>query len=84
MKFSTFFDYQLWKIAVGVWNIKKNSLIAQKIGQTFMNSIKNNQLFIFNGSGDIHFLKKPCNPAFCEKDDIGQKRYHISVDKRGF
>jgi hypothetical protein len=47
-----------------------------------MNSIKNNQLFIFSGSGDIHFLKKPCNPAFCEKDDIGQKRYHISVDHR--
>jgi hypothetical protein len=22
MKFSTFFNYQFWKIAVGVWNIK--------------------------------------------------------------
>jgi hypothetical protein len=53
---------------------KKISLVAQKIGQTFRNAIKKNQLFISNSSGVIIFLMKPCNPLFCEKDDIGQKR----------
>jgi hypothetical protein len=46
---------------------KKISLVAQKIGQTFRNSIKKNQLFISNGSGVIKFLMKPCNPAFLRK-----------------
>jgi hypothetical protein len=34
-------------------------LIAQKIGQTFWNLIKKNQLAVSNGSGVIHFLMKP-------------------------
>jgi uncharacterized protein (DUF608 family) len=70
-KFSTFFYYQLWKVVVGVWN-KKMSLMAQKIGQTFRDSIKKNQLFISNGSGVINFLMKPCNPAFL------RERWHRS------
>jgi hypothetical protein len=49
------------------------SLIGQKIGQIFGNSIKKNQLFISNGSGVMHFLMKPCNPAFFAKKMTGQK-----------
>jgi hypothetical protein len=66
MKFSSFFDYQLSKK-------NKMSLMAQEIGQAFRNSIQKNQLFISNGSRVIIFLMKPCNPPFCEKDDMGQK-----------
>jgi hypothetical protein len=41
--------------------------MVQKIDQAFRNSILKNQLFISNGSGVIHFLMKPCNPAFLRK-----------------
>jgi hypothetical protein len=64
MKFSTF--------AVGVWDINKMSLVAQKVGQIFGNSVKKNQLFISNGSGVINFLS-PATRLFCEKNYIGQK-----------
>jgi hypothetical protein len=50
------------------------SLIAQKIGQIFENSVKKNQLFISNGSGVIIFLMKLWNPAFFAKKMTGQKR----------
>jgi hypothetical protein len=58
MKFSTFFDYHFWKIAVDVWNIKK---CHQWPNLSIFN--KKNQLFISNGSGVIHFLMKLCNPV---------------------
>jgi hypothetical protein len=38
------------------------SIVAQKIGQTFRNSIKKNQLFIFNGSGV--FYNEALQPRF--------------------
>jgi hypothetical protein len=53
---------------------KKISLMAEKIGQVFTNSTKKNQLFISDGSRVINLLMKPCNLAFLQKDDIGQKR----------
>jgi hypothetical protein len=65
MKFSTF--------AVGVWDINKMSLVAQKVGQIFGNSVKKNQLFISNGSGVINFLIKSCNPTFLRKKLYGSK-----------
>jgi hypothetical protein len=42
----------------------------------FWNSINKNQLFISNGSGVIHFLMKPCNPAFLPK------KWQIKSDDR--
>jgi hypothetical protein len=72
MKFLTFFYQQFWKISVGVWNIKKISLMAEKIGQVLRNSTKKNQLFISDGSRVINLLMKPCNLTFL------QKRWHRS------
>jgi hypothetical protein len=52
---------------------KKMSLVAQKIGQTFRDSVKKNQLFISNSLGSYNFFNEArATPLFCEKDDIGQ------------
>jgi hypothetical protein len=56
--------------------------MAEKIGQVCRNSTKKNLLFISDGSRVINLLMKPCNLAFCKKDDISQKRLQISVDKK--
>jgi hypothetical protein len=51
------------------------SLVAQKIGQTFRDSIKKKSLSFSNGSGVIHFFKEALQLRFfCEKEDIRQKR----------
>jgi hypothetical protein len=42
--------------------MKKMSLIAQKIGQAFKNSIKKIN-YLFSMVQVLHFLMKPCNPA---------------------
>jgi hypothetical protein len=48
-------------------NMKKISLMAEKIGHAFSNSTEKNQLFISDGSRVINLLMKPCNLAFLQK-----------------
>jgi hypothetical protein len=73
MKFLTFFEAILKNFSRRMKH-KKISLMAEKIGQVFRNSTKKNKLFISDGSRVINLLMKPCNLAFLQKDDIGQKR----------
>jgi hypothetical protein len=46
---------------------QKNSLMAQQIGQAFINSILKNQLFISNGSGVINFFNEALQFRFFTK-----------------
>jgi hypothetical protein len=62
MKFSTFFDYQFWKIAVGVWNINKMSLIAG-IG----NSVKKNAIIYFQWFSSYTFFNEALQPPLLAK-----------------
>jgi hypothetical protein len=43
------------------------SLVAQKIGQTFRDPVKKNQLFISNSLGSYNFFNKAVQPRFFAK-----------------
>jgi hypothetical protein len=41
---------------------------------------KKNQLFVYNGSGIINFLMKPCNPAFLRNSKFNvESRFEIKM-----
>jgi hypothetical protein len=65
-------------------NHKKIFTNGGKDRAVFRNSTKQKkQLFISNGSRVINLLMKSCNLAFLQKkNDIGQERSQISVDKK--
>jgi hypothetical protein len=46
---------------------KKMSLVAQKIGQTFRDPVKKNQLFISNSLGSYNFFNEAVQPRFFAK-----------------
>jgi hypothetical protein len=70
MKFSTFFDYVFWKISVGVWNIRKTSLVSQKIGQIFRNLIKKKSIIYFKWFRSFTFFNEALQSRFFEKKMI--------------